>query len=88
MQELFGPILILAMTCARARIALPSQLEKKMEKYFFLISFLSVPSLIAPRIEASASIIASSSFTIGSKASIKDSLGVIKKLSFQDSICD
>jgi hypothetical protein len=32
MQELFGPILILAMTCVRARIALPSQLEKKMER--------------------------------------------------------
>jgi len=75
MQELFGPILILAMICVRVRIALPSQLEKKMEKYFFL----KCPLFDRVRVEAPASIIASSSFTIGSKASIKDSLAGDKK---------
>ena len=50
-----------------------------MEKYFFL----KCPLFDRVRVEAPASIIASSSFTIGSKASIKDSLAVIKSSPFK-----
>jgi hypothetical protein len=50
-----------------------------MEKYYFL----KCPLFDRVRVEAPPSIIASSSFTIGSKASIKDSLAVIKSSPFK-----
>ena len=50
-----------------------------MEKYFFL----KCPLFDLVRIEAPASIIASSSFTIGSKARIKDGLAVVKTSPFK-----
>ena len=50
-----------------------------MEKYFFL----KCPLFDLVRVEAPPSIIASSSFTIGSKARIKDSLAVVKNSPFK-----
>jgi hypothetical protein len=61
---------------------------EKNGEIFLSYFFLKCPLFDRVPVEAPASIIASSSFTIGSKASIKDSLAVIKKLSLQDSICD
>ena len=50
-----------------------------MEKYFFL----KCPLFDRVRVDAPASIIASSSFTISSKASIQEGLGVIKSSPFK-----